>query len=278
MRTKFFILFALSLVFASCELEKEIDYNFYYDGDKIVVHGFIGQVDGVKAIVKKTLSPLNTQGSSYLSNPEVWLCEDGKPFVKLVETDSSLFKPEGNYSLTPGKAYTLSVKANGLPDVVSCPQYLINPLTIDTVFNSRIAYTSSIWYIAIWIRDNLEETNYFGFKINRFKNGENIDFSNELQMLPRISADFDYPEHVIKTEYQMNMIHRVYLEQEIDSFQVILYTVSKDYYDFDQSMDYFDYSYGSSFNEHIYPVKSNITGGYGFFCSYETTKYGSTGR
>lgn len=274
-----FIATICSVFLVSCSLEKEIDYDVYYAGDRIVVQGFIGKSVGVRAHVVKSLSPIQRDVPNYIPDAVVWLDADGKPYAQLAETDSSFFEAPSDLELFSGVAYTLRVEAPGLTSVVSTPQKLVEPMLVDTVFVSRKLYNSGKWFLGIWLQNDLNVHDYFTYEVHVFQGGEDQVYSEGNKRISDIRNDLSYNQAIIQFEYQANM-SLPYTSSDgekhgtpIDSVQVKAVTVSSEYYDFWESLKDYDQAYGDEFQEKIFPVKSNITNGYGFFCSCEKTNY-----
>lgn len=265
MRNLLSFLFVFPL-FSSCELTKEIDYETIYDGDKIVVHGFINAMDGVNVIVKKSVSPDNVTGIDQLNDVSIDLYEDGFKVQSLVAVNDCLYSTPTLFNVKSGSNYNIAVVSEGLPKVISLSQPIFLPVEIDSLFLiiDELTYYANL--IASF-NNNLHFEGSFYLKVFYFINGE-IDSS-------RIDSEIFNPYSLIdNTKNGVNVIEKqVGHVSGFDSLKVELYTLSPDLTEFLQSFQKYDSSKEDPFFEQTYPVYTNIEGGYGIFGSYSYTTY-----
>jgi hypothetical protein len=268
----------LSLIFltllAGCGLEKEIDYETFYRGDQIVVHGFISRDNGVHAIVKKTLPPDKFEESDKIVNPSVWLYENNEPLIQLIEKYPSFYISPDGLQLNSSKSYRIQISCEGFETVKSAPQQLVNKMFIDTVYVSRSVKEELKYFLAVVFNDIEDEKNYFTYKTHKFYKGIDDYHSSEFIYPLGVKKDDDYNSDQIVWEVEIsNWISSEDDFQGFDSIQFELVTVSKDYYTYGRSADYYDATKASEFGEYVFPIFSNIENGVGFFASYETSTY-----
>lgn len=267
------ILFSCFLIFG-CGMEKEIDYKTYYAGDEIVVHGFISQDEGVQAIVRKTVSPAQSNNNDTLINPSVWLYENDKPLTQLINCSTSKYVSPKGITLSSSANYTIHVSCNGLEDVVSKQQKLVDRMYIDTAYISANYPSFRTYNVALEFNDIPDENNYFMVQIHKFYNGvDDYKAYNEFISAISVKRDADYFAGKIIQEYEIQNSAGVNNFKGFDSIRFDLITVSEDYYKYGRSVNYYDLTNNSEFDENVYPIYSNITNGVGFFVSYERTSY-----
>ncbi|HNW52266.1 MAG TPA: DUF4249 domain-containing protein [Prolixibacteraceae bacterium] len=261
-------------ILSACGYEKEIDYKTLYSGDKIVVHGFISLEHGAEAVVKKTVIPNEIEASDFISNPTVWLYENDKPFIQLMKENSSKYRSPAGTVLNKANQYSIHVSCDGFDDVYSNPQPLINKLFIDTVYVSKHNKGQSKYFLAFEFNDIPGEDNYFMYKVHEYYKGtdqyHNAEFIDPLAV--KKDADYNTTRLIFETEIN-NWISS---DEEFNGFDSIVFelvTVSKDYYTYSRSADYYEGTVSSEFDEYVYPIFSNITNGIGFFASWESTSY-----
>lgn len=251
------------LLFSSCELTKEIDYDTIYDGDKIIVHGFISAMDGINVIVKKSVSPDNVTGVDQLNDGSIDLYEDGIKVQSLVAVNDYLYSTSTLFSPKSGSSYHIEAVSQGLPPVISLSQPIFLPVEIDTLYlkiDELTYYTNLI----VSFNNNLHFDAFY-LKVFYYINRE-IDSS-------RIESEIFNPFSLIEnTTNGLNVIEKqVGHISGFDSLKVELYTLSPDLTEFLQSFKKYESSKEDPFFEQTYPVFTNIEGGYGIFASYSYT-------
>jgi hypothetical protein len=247
-------------LFSSCELTKEIDYSTIYEGDKIVIRGFISP-DGVQVIVKKTVPPNKVNADDRLENAKIDLYEDNIRVTSLIAFNSYLYKSPLNFSMKLGSDYYITVEAPGFVKVVSASQTIFNPVQIDTLYLKIEDLTN---YGNIIVSFNVNQKNNLAYYIKTFKYvaGE-VDSSS-------IGSEIFNPYGLIdKTVNGNNIIEcQVGHISTFDSLIVNLYSLSPDLKKYLKSVQYYESSKEDPFFEQTYPVYTNIEGGYGIFASY----------
>jgi hypothetical protein len=268
-----YLMFFSILLFTGCGLDKEIDYETFYKGDQIVVHGFISLDHGAEAIVKKTVIPNQIENSDFIANPSVWLYEDNKPMIQFVGNGSSKYVTPAGVKLNKLKSYSIYVSCDGFESVQSKPQPLVNKLFIDKVFVSKVDGASR-YYLAFEFDDLVGENSFFSYKVHKFYHG--IDQYHTSEFIDPLSvkkdADYNTTRLIVETEIN-NSISSDYKFIGYDSIVFELVSVSEDYYTYSQSAHFYDGTVNSEYDEYVYPIFSNIKNGVGFFASWESTTY-----
>ncbi|MBN1926707.1 MAG: DUF4249 family protein [Prolixibacteraceae bacterium] len=268
------LVFISTSLFMGCGLESEIDYETFYGGDKIVVHGFISVDSGAHIIVKKTIPPDKPNESDYIDNPSVWLYEKNEPLVQLTNSGASKFISPVGLKLSEIKSYSIHVDCEGYESVHSVPQQLVNKLFIDTVYISSTDTQHRRYCLTLKFDDIFPEENYFMYKTHTYYKG--IDGYHSTEFISPFSVKKDSDYNSKKLAFEVEIRNHIPEEEDFtgfDSIQIELVTVSKDYYTYAMSAVYYDGSKNSEFTEYVYPIFSNIENGVGFFVSYESTFY-----
>jgi len=255
-------------VFISCELTKEIDYQGGNFEPRLVVVGYISAEHGVDVLVTKTIPPDQSHQDVRINQSQVWLLENGQPAHLLVQTDSMKYRLGPDVGLKKDAVYQVSVSADNLPDVVSGPQSFVSKVKIDTAYfyvDTTYNQLYNFRYIYVEFDDEQEVDNYYAIDYIYYNNGKqnNPVYSYLLPLWTFDDSEFRNKRYV--------GYHRI-SEQEFDSLEVVLYSFSKVYSDYLNSLDNQLVNYGDLFSEGIYPVLSNIENGFGIFSSYEADR------
>lgn len=252
-------------LFTSCEMVKEIDYDTVYEGDKIVVHGFISPQDGVQIIVKKTVPPNKVNADDRLEHAIIDLYEDGINVESLIVVNDYLYTTHSKFLPKVGSLYYISVEASGMPKAVSAPQTIIFPSEIDSLYIKVEELTRFGNLIVSFYDNQLYEQAYY-IKPFYFIEGT-------INSTRSVGSEIFNPYGLIdKTVFGVNSIeYPVGHISNFDSIRVELYTLSSDLKKYLKSIQYYESSKEDPFFEQTYPVFSNISGGYGIFASYSYT-------
>lgn len=251
----------IALIFFSCEeYTDEIDYKTIYNGDKIIVHGFISPQTGVQVIIKKSVPPNNLNASDTVNNAVITLYQNGTKLCELNKKSSYLFTSDSNLTIDSNSNYYIKAKADNLETILSCSQPIFEPVKIDSM---RLIIDTNSYnsHIAVSFYDKKEFGETYYLKLLNYKNGV-IDTSSYRE----IFNPFGIIENTTKG---VNTIcEQTDYHTEFDSIRVELYTLSPDLGLFLKSEQNYDDSKDDPFYEITYPVYSNITNGYGVFASY----------
>jgi Domain of unknown function (DUF4249) len=112
--------FFLLLFLASCTKDVKKNYNINYDGDKIVLNGYIDPSEGCIVKVSKSLSPSNDVSVTEfeVTDARVYLIEDGVVVTELKSMGKGLFNSDG-FTLKMGKKYAIKATAKALESAES---------------------------------------------------------------------------------------------------------------------------------------------------------------
>lgn len=249
----------LALIMLSCELSKEIDYSTVYEGDRLIVHGFISPQNGARVILKKSVAPNNVLSDDKVQNATVVLYEDEMAIQQLQKIDDYHYETEADFIPKNGKKYSVKVEAQNFSITSSNSQPVFAPVSIDSL---KIIIEENTYYenLVVWFTNR----NFFGetYYIKMYYYLDGI-------------IDSSYVDHELFNPYGLlkNIIEgtnsvEFQLYDEYDSLKVELYTLSPDLASFLESSQNYDSSKEDPFFEQTYPVFSNIFNGYGVFASY----------
>ena len=125
----------LSIIFlVSCELSEEIKYNTFYDGDKIVIHGYISLNDGIKVCVKRTVPSNQIDRNDKISDVTLYLFENNIIIDTLVPIDDYYYTSSKGLTLKMDALYHIETVSQTLPKVISEPQKIPVPIEFDTLY------------------------------------------------------------------------------------------------------------------------------------------------
>lgn len=270
----------IGLLFLTSCLTKEIEYDVKFEGEKIVVHGFISEDSGAEIIVKKTVPPNKPSFDNGVSAAEVFLICDDTLKIKLSETEAGKFKTPVNFKANYLSSYRIEIQAIGMNTVKSAPQILPQKVKIDTVFFDTTLSSNQPTLVLKFTDPPASGTAYY-HKILEWSEGEireeygNSVFLDPFSVIP--DDNFNGSQHsetvrvdLIKVNY---IAENQYDTVILDSVQCFLYNLSPDYLTFAKSYDYYYTSLLEPLFEQPYTVFSNIENGYGFFAAYSCDLY-----
>lgn len=244
-------------------MEKDIDYQLSYEGDKIVAFGYINQTDGINIKIKKTLPPDNLEGNNEIANAQVLLIENMTNEIILQETDDNVYILPNNTNLDNLSNYSIKITAPNLPEVTSTKQTLFSPVIINDTYVEEIP-DSNKKILSVKFNNPVIDTGYY-IKYYFYQNDEIVETNDD-------SVFFEpYSVIIPKTTGTQLYTYDVYLEN-YDKVEIILYTLSEDIIHYAKSFDEYSYIYEDPFYDYIIPVHSNIINGYGLFASYAFDK------
>lgn len=258
MKTDLVFILLMLLIAQACELSKEIDYDTYYDGDRIIVHGFISPQNGVQVLIKKSVAPNNVVADDKIQNAIVTLYEDKIAVEQLRKIDDYHYSTEIDFTPDLSKSYLIKINAENFDETSSNQQPVFAPVPIDSL---KLIVEENTYYenLVVWFTNNNQFEDAFYLKVYYYLDGV-IDSSMHKEVFN--------PYGLIKNL----VIGRNSVEQQIfdeyDSLRVELYALSPDLTTFLKSIQNYDSSKEDPFFEQTYPVFSNIENGYGIFASY----------
>jgi len=258
------ILMTLSLT--SCELIDEINFDPYYDGGKINVHGLISYNEGIKVQVTKTVPVNDTGNDDFIPGAKVILYANNIPICDLIESDSSYFISPDSLSLEEGVAYKIKVVTQNNGEAESGVQYLMPQVEIDSLICKKDTITWRGEKILYMFSDPAGVNNSYSFyyyilhddsmiyssKTERYFNLNYFD--DGLFRGDKVWKDEGFTSYFIK----------------YDTIQIVgrLFNISEELKRFLESLDEYEYTRENPFFDYTTPVYTNIRNGYGIFGSY----------
>ncbi len=264
MKRQILYIFLMSvLLFSSCELSKEIDYKTIYDGDKLMLHGFISPQNGVELILKKSVAPNAVDADDKVPNASVSLLKDGVVVAKLEKRGDYHYEVQRGFEFSYESKYSIKVEADGFEDLYSSEQAIFEPIIIENLEIIRCENSScSNLLVEFTYNSGLDAGIYL--KYLRYKNGEEESSTSGQEIFNPYSLETDIVNGKNIIEHQLKFA-------AFDSIKVELYTMSPDLKLFFESTQNYETAKEDPFFEQPYPIFSNMTNGYGIFGSYSVS-------
>jgi hypothetical protein len=261
MKTYKIFIWLILLISSSCELSKEIDYDTYYDGDKLIVHGFISPQNGVQVLIKKSVAPNNVLADDKVQNATVTLYEDKIAIEQLRKIDNYHYSTEIYFTPDLSKRYSIKVNAENFDEVSSNQQPLFMPVSIDSI---KIIVEDNTYYenLIFWFTNNNQFESAYYLKVYYYLDG--IIDSSSIGF--ELFNPYGLLDNIVEGSNSFEL--QLYEEEDFDSLKVELYTLSPDLSTLLLSFQNYDFSKEDPFFEQTHPVFSNIENGYGIFASY----------
>lgn len=241
----------VSLILSSCEIEKEIDFSMYYDGDKLAVRGYLSQTDGLVVSVHKTLSPTTPQKSNVVRDVTVWLMADNDTIAEATTKDHELYLINAeNIKLDNSTKYWICVSSQSMGTVYSDNMPLPSAVAIDSISHSERHKLLNF--------SNPDVGNCYIVRKLEYKKKWEYN-SSEKYFVARY-YDTGFPVGATSIKIMDGFM--------FDSIRYELITLSPEYISFIDSWNNNHDTYDDIFSEYIYPVNENIHGGHGFFGTF----------
>lgn len=251
------------LLLFSCELKKEVsDISPYYQGDKLVVHGYLSENDGLVLTVRKSLPPNTPNASDVVDDARAILYLNNNEIYELVRIDSMHYVLPQGVVLSSEKTYRLVVESGMYGMVCSDIQKIpaANASSSIKVDKTRPSF------VFISAFDTMPDIAGYYVKIKEYPGSDEYVFSED---------EFFSSYSLIEKDNSGMVKKEMYLDSdftELDSMEVCLYSLSEQTVCFLQSFKDYETTEGDVFYEFVAPVYSNIEGGYGFFGAYGVSK------
>lgn len=257
-------IFIFQTLFSGCEIEKEIDYNALYGGDKMVIHGFLHN-KGAFLQLNKTVPPLSRDKNDYISNAKVSLYSGNEQAVELIEHTPGYFETPCDFKPTDNTTYQIVAEAEGFSKVFSSKQIIMSPVLIDTAYYIKETPTSKMFDLYFSYTDPSTEENYYFYKILYFTEGIIENENDYIEYIDPFSwySDDEF-NGTRRTEYILYYEGRKDTP-DIDSARIILYTLSNDLKKYLESIENYDTTKEDPFYEQPAQIFTNIINGYGIF-------------
>lgn len=267
-KKRMFYLFILTLLIASCEQFKDIEYDIPFEGEELVVYGFLSSTDSSTIQLYQTQPVLEDSPAFELKDTViVHLLENGnriKTFTHYQNIHHRFFYPYQSNS-----DYSLEMVWQG--DLISSmPVGIPIPTPIDSV-NYSLSEDSSKIDIKIIFEDSAENK-YYDYAIEKYANGERVLDNSEpvLESFIGVFSDESF-ENTTKEIFTQQKIELLISDENfnvqlvtVDSFAIHLYTLSEAFFQFYSSKEINNEgNLGSVFDSNQL-LWTNINEGFGF--------------
>jgi Domain of unknown function (DUF4249) len=186
----------LLLFLASCTKDLKKNYNISYDGDKIVLNGYIDPSEGCVVKVSKSVSPSSDVSiqAFEVTDARIYLIEDGVVVTELKSMGKGLFKSDG-FTLKMGKKYAIKATAKALESAESEAVTLPDSAQISnlTLRKDSISRLEELRIFNFKLTDNQVGQRNF-FKLNMTdQDGRVVDYRYLSNLnINTIECEFDY--------------------------------------------------------------------------------------
>ncbi|MCQ2203177.1 MAG: DUF4249 domain-containing protein [Bacteroidales bacterium] len=243
----------LSLLLTACEIEKYIDYEKYYDGDKIAVHAYLSSSRGMVASIHKTLPPDNPNGNDKLQDARLFLLSGGHRIAEATTENGEKYIIKANeLCLSNDALYSIEVECSGFEVISSDAMRLPAEVKIDSLVSDEL-----FCYLYI---NNPSASNGYSLTKHRFRHAKEQGRSSLYYLNPQYET---LPAGV----YQWNLA----IDEYYDSICYDLFLYSPELIEMMDSRQAYNDSYDDVFAEYPNFIKSNIHGGYGLFATYSVS-------
>ncbi len=253
MRTVSLLLFCWGILsFIACEREKKLTFEIPFEGEKLVVYGYLNE-DGTSEIEVYKSQPV---GDDFINSPLPF--SEIKAQLLSLNGDSVPYyfdKNKGKCLLTGslGADYTLAVQADGL-SVTSSTVSLPTKVKIDSVLYTFSLDSANI-SMRIFFTPPTGITGYYAMGVDKI-------------ISDSIVESMDFKAVVVSTDNVLSPyeLDRKIYRRDADKFVVKFYSLSHHVYDFYESVRQNSGEFGSHISDKT-PLWTNIIGGYGFFAT-----------
>lgn len=280
MKTTYVFAAIAALAFTSCdyflpgnhELISYKDYSSDYEGDRLVLSGYISDRYGVFAEVTHTIRPETPHASDTVSDAQVVLLRDNEPFATLhrnttcgyghdVCSPFAYYLTPGEVSIESGHTYSLRATSPTYGTAESDPDILPDAAKVDSVWAETYKYDGTYRSFNVAYTPAHASQTVYPMAI-KYQNGYAIfrKFFNYYNRVKCISTSTTSAETPSLT-----------LPHAIDSVSICVATFSDQTAQYMQSLA--DYSDSQDDAAYDYPlaVYNNVSGGYGFVGAFATS-------
>lgn len=267
-----------ALTFTSCdyflpgnyELISYKDYSSDYEGDKLVLMGYISDSHGVFADVSHTVRPETPNAPDSVADAEVVLLRDGEPLATLHNHAFSGYGPYVGslctHFLTPdevtiesGHTYSLRATSPTYGTAQSEPDALPTPALVDSAWATTYGEGRIYGFNVAYTPTQTGQTVYP--MVIQYRNGTAIFYK---------LFNPDKMARCISTKPTRASFGRLPYPWAMDSASVVVATLSDMTTDYLQSQKDYEESMNDDTYDYPLAIHQNVTGGYGFVGAYAT--------
>ncbi len=266
---KHVIILLLGVVFFSnCEREKNLNIDFPYNGDELVLYAFVG--DSIQhAEVYKTQQVLESNLDFNITPTRLELLENEN---FLISFDSNQDNFVSNISLDTLSSFQVELESEG-KFVVSDPIYFPEKIRVKS-YQALLNEDSSKVLLNFSFDDKQGEHFYF-IKVDKYYQGQIDNFFQDLfyEDFRFTFSDEDFSAQTYYYEEELDLEHFLYDNGNIigltksDAISISLYSVSKEIYEHYKSVQQ-NSSLLGSVEESNTPIWTNISEGHGVVGAY----------
>ena len=254
----------------SCVFTKEIDDPTLYNGDRLIVQGYVSPQDGAWVVVKKTLPPNRLNDDDRVAHAVVTVYEDNTPVAVLNRIDDYLYESDASFVPEEGKRYSVQVKADNMTEVYSAAQPIFSATPVDSFKIFIFDKNPDFRYLIAYFTHDHPTCDAYYLKTIFYRDGVNSDLR-----FSQFFYAFGLIDHVV---HGVNSVERQIEYVDFDSTRIELYTLSPDLKKFLESQQKYSSNEDMPFFEQPHPVFDNIRGGFGIFSSYSVCRKKITER
>lgn len=267
----------------SCN-EKILNENLPFEGQKLVVEGFLTPTEPIEISVYQTLPPTGDLiDDRYVENATVQLFENAVLVETLTHDEEGIYYSPRDFRPQFGKSYHIEVVADNFPKVVSETEILPDTIPVfswsfvDSLFvdNNTIEGRLSFEF-----QDIMNEANFYNILV------EGVDINGERNVVAYFKEDFitenpacEYAEFFRDKCFENDWFRYDFTtntrshgeapnqQQQYKQLRLTLQIAPESHYNYKRFLSVADNNEGNPFAE---PVEfyTNIDGGYGVFTTY----------
>ena len=270
-RTILFI-FSLIVLATSC-IEKEIEYQYSFDGPSIVVTGALSP-SGVEVYLQETVDPMNPV-QDQIQNAHITILNGHQIVAQLIEVEPGHYFSQDDFVPTHDLMYSLQIVTSLGGTLLSNQQKLVKPVLIDTCYYVRRTSNKGNDYLYMVYSDPAGIQNYYvSYKRDEYGKGQLLDNGIDPDLLGTPESDDLFDGEIKTVINKFNLSYAIGSEFfEKDSIQLKLYSFSEDLANYLIAIDESNFTYDNAFFEQPSFPKSYITNGFGIFGSVSVDLY-----
>lgn len=254
------------------ELISYKDYSSDYEGDKLILMGYISDCHGVFADVRHSVRPETPRANDSVPDAEVVLLRDGEPLATLHNHPMSGYGPyvgsicthylaPDEVDIETGHTYSLRATSPTYGTAQSEPDALPTAARVDSAWATTYRYDST----------------YMNFNVayTPSRSGQTvhpmiIQYSRGKAIFYKL-FNYDNMTRCISTTPTWTSISKMPYPNHMDSVSVVVATFSDQTADYLQSQKDYDESLNDDTYDYPLAISQNVSGGYGFVGAYATS-------
>ena len=282
----------LIITFLFCvACEKEINQTPKYEGDKLVVFGFLAPNEIVSVKVINSYPAFgDLLFNDGIENALVDLFENRIFIERLKYQKSGIYVSQNKFRPKVGQSYSIKIKASGFPEIESTEEVIPKDVLVKTIdFSQKITSIINVSFpsrkLLLQFDDIKGEDNYYQILVDGlYKKKKNaiityeLDKPSEIESVcgfkSKLSGTYNLTDFCFKDEtntFLAGVETRGSVQpggQTADSDEIFLRirTISKSFYEYNRT-EYNEEGLLQAFKQ-PYPRYSNIKGGFGIFATY----------